>query len=467
MASTITRGKNLPANIQENLARTQSFVEHAVKKTEQAKDDGDYRLLGQLLAINAGLSRFSSQTFAGTVPVFETECHFWSHSLLGIGVASIGLFRITEFLESTLGTARLPERFAELSLIDREIPDLCRLDVNDPFWTADHLGRVKLGTKDPEPIVPLIAYFSARDGFRSTSTTISAPLASIAACNSQRWTLLTITHEVSHILVRGMLSSLYPDFDSKPQIDRCLETLQSQKGDTLLQEISRLLFVHIIKIDQAHSQREEALELDSESFVDLLQNWNRDVEEIFVHVFDFLYFYGNDAERYIRGIWSSWGTIPNINARIPDYVVRTISAMLTNHLRRPGGEGTARDLVVRTLSEMQKSGAGGTYIQIALDYIEHHWKEIKERVLARKGLVKIAKTFFFSESVATSVRREPEISGGASDREGYTLKVGHLDLRAIGNPLRFLELYSMAAQPSAIESLWIYHVLTFCVERPK
>ena len=47
----------------------------------------------------------------------------------------------------------------------------------------------------------------------------------------------------------------------------------------------------------------------------LLQRWRQDVDETMVHAFDFLYFYGKDVSRYIAGIWSSWGTIPNIGTR--------------------------------------------------------------------------------------------------------------------------------------------------------
>lgn len=463
MASTLARSQHLPPGIRAGLLSTLEYIEEAIKDAEAQKNTTPYRLLGQLLMVNAGLSRFSSQTFAGTVPVSETECHFWTHSFLGIGVASIGLWKLTEFLEKTLGSARLPERFAELRTVNQDVPDLCILDVNSSFWSTDHIGQVNLKSQKAQPLVPLIAYFSARDGFRSTLTTISAPLASVASCNSPRWSLLTITHEISHIVVRGMLASLYPDFEDPKQIDRCLTLLDKKKGANLLEEITRLLFVTITMIDLVHSDRKEAVDYEAESFIKLLEHWQREVEEVLVHVFDFVYFYGKDVTKYINGIWASWGTIPNIGTRIPDYVVRTITTVVGNHLRRPGGEDVARELVVRSLTELQRGTMGGAYIQIALDYISNHWSdEIRPRVLARKGLVKIAQTFFFSESVATNVRSEPEISGGATEKEGYTLRVGQLDLKPIKNPLRFLELYSVSNQPSLTESIWIYYVLTFC-----
>ena len=219
-------------------------------------------------------------------------------------------------------------------------------------------------------------------------------------------------------------------------------------------------------IDKVHARLSLAREIDRDVLRKLIEQWQREVEEILVHVFDFLYFYGKDVEKYVNGIWASWGTIPNVNTRIPDYVIRTISAVLANHLRRRGGEEVARDLVVKALSQLQRTDLGGDYVGAALDYIRDHWQdEIRDRVLARKGLVKIAQTFFFSDEVATAVRGEPEIRGGATEKEGYALRMGQLDLNLIRNPLRFLELYSVSTQPSALESLWIYYVLAFCVTR--
>jgi hypothetical protein len=397
MASTISRSQPLPAGLRDNLLKTHAYIEQAVREAGLSGEDASYGLLGQLLMINAGLSRFSSQTFAGTVPISETECHFWTHSLLGIGVPSIGLWRITDFLERKLGQARLPERFARLDHFAGRIPDLCRLDINDPFWTADHLGAIAVEDKSKTPLVPLLAYFSARDGFRSTVTTISAPLASVASCNSPRWSLLTLTHEVSHILVRGMLVSLYPDLDDPKDLERAKGLLDRRAGRNLLDEIARYLYITVVMIDKVHSEIKGPREFDAEKFAKLLIQWRREVEEICVHVFDFLYFYGNDVSKYVSGIWASWGTIPNVRTRIPDYVVRTISTVLAKNLRRRGGEEIARSLVTRALKNLQRTGMGGEYVSDALAYIAAHWKdEIKPHVLARKGLVKIAKTFFLA-----------------------------------------------------------------------
>jgi hypothetical protein len=102
----------------------------------------------------------------------------------------------------------------------------------------------------------------------------------------------------------------------------------------------------------------------------------------------------------------------------------------------------------------------------ALQYIELHWgDDLKDRVIARKDLVKLAQAFFFSEHLATDVRRESAIVGGTGkDREGYPLTINEIEVRAITNPLHFLELYTGNKLPSAMESAWFFYVLAFCVE---
>jgi hypothetical protein len=465
MASTMTRGSSFPNEMLLDLRQINKYVADTIRELKDGrKDVTPYRVLGQLLSVNAGLSRFSSQTFAGTSPIAETECHFWSNSLLGIGIATLGLWHLNSFLEETLGKARIPERFARLRKHRDAVPDLTRLDVNDRFWSVDHIGQIDLSADGYEPLIPPLTYFSGRDGFKSTSTTLSAPLACVSSCNSPRWSLLTLTHEVSHTIIRTVASELYPNLDERRERIETIKLLERKRGESLLEEIRRLLLVSIVRLDDVYSGRVDDLEIDEENLRGLIEHWQREVEEVLVHVFDFLYFYGKDVDRYITGIWTSWGTIPNINNRIRDYVVRSICTVLSIHLRRPKGEEAARDQVRSTLKKIFKE-TQDSYIEDALAYIRKHWDdEIRDRVLAHKGIVKIAQTFLFSKSVATALRREPEISGGAAGKGGYTLSPSHLELRYIRNPLHFLELYTTSKVPSPLGSAWIFYVLAFCVQ---
>jgi hypothetical protein len=269
--------------------------------------------------------------------------------------------------------------------------------------------------------------------------------------------------------VKTVVSELYPNRASKQEVLGALALLEKKRGANLLEEIRRLLLISIIKMDDLHNA--DPVDLDEESLVALIDRWEREVEEILVHVFDFVYFYGRDPDAYVVGIWTSWGTIPNISNRIRDYVVRTISTVFAVHLARKSGEEASRNQVRRALKALQADNPNDGYIKTAIKYIDKHWDdEIRSQISARRHLVRIARSFLFSEKIATALRTESEISGRsgekgrAGEKEGYTLKQGQLELRQIRNPLHFLELYTSSKFPSPAGSLWIFYVLAFCVQ---
>lgn len=467
MASTMSRGEFLPNQPFSGIQTINDFVcAELMKFGPQTGIELRYQALGQLLTINAGISRFASQTHAGTSPIFETECHFWSHSLLGIGTATLGLWKLRAFLQKTLGEQRLPQRFSALRSIKTAVPNLS----TEAWPEQDILASITLPADDvTDPIIPLLSYFSARDGYRSTETTLSAPLASVSSCNSLRWSLLTVTHEISHVVIRAVLSELYPDLDDTVKIESCLDLLNARAAaSSLFHEIRRMLLFALLVMDAEEAERNvsDPVNVDAASLKDILERWRHEVDETMVHVFDFLYFYGLDVDRYVSGIWMSWGTIPNVSTRVRGYVVRTVCAVMAKHLRRgTKSPELARDEVIDVLKKLDATGHGGRYVKQALDYLDKEWdREIRDKVLARRLLIKIVKCFLFSETAATSVRSEPEISGGATEKEGYTLKVGTFELRTIRNPLRFLELYTGHAHSSASDSAWMFYILAFGIQ---
>jgi len=466
MASTLARSEQIVPAFMNNLEQVQSSVLQSFSQAHEiAPNDEQYVVLGEVLTINAGLSRFASQTFAGTSPIAETECHFWSHSLLGIGVATLGLWKLREFLQRTLGEARIPTRFVSLGMQENTL-DLARLPGTEEFWREDHLGNVSLKTADEKPLVPLLTYFSARDGFKSVLSTISAPLATVAKCNSLKWSLNTITHEISHVIMRGVLSDLYPDLRSPIELDRALLLYrQNHPAATLFDEIQRLLLITIVKM-QSPRLGETTPIRTKEALREVLETWHREVEEILVHIFDFLYFYGGDANKYLTGIWLSWGTIPHINRRVREYVIRSVCAVLAKHLKRCGeAENQAREETLDVLSSLPESNDTGSYLNFAVGLLKENWTEdIEYQVLARKGLVKIASSFLFSPTIAYRVRKETELVGGTEkEREGYSLKPNVIEMQKILNPLHFLELFTKSKRPSEAESAWMFYVLAFCV----
>jgi hypothetical protein len=192
--------------------------------------------IAMLVDANAGLSRFASQAFSGASPISETECHFWTHSLLGTGTANIALANARRFLTRTLGRARIPERVAAYREIQRDIPKLIRLPYNDKAWTENWIDKVALASSQA-PLFPQITYFSGRDGFKTTETTLSAPLSAITSCSSSRWSLLTITHEASHTIISGVLSVILPSFKNATELQTATEIVNGAAPANLLEEL--------------------------------------------------------------------------------------------------------------------------------------------------------------------------------------------------------------------------------------
>lgn len=457
-AAAISRGRASGIGLDQDLRYLPSVFSKIVESG--AASERKYIALGRLLTINAGLSRFSSQTFSGTSPIHSTECHFWLHSLFGIGVANLALRNIRDFMHRTLGEAQIHKRLKKLEL------DTSGIDLSSETPAAkDYLGEV--GLEDNSEAIPLLAFFSARDGYRSTEVTVSAPLAAVSSCNSVRWSLLTLTHEFCHVIVRAIQSDLYPDFSSPEQIKDCVSLIDSDgPAENLLREIRRSLLMSVCQMENhlAGKPANDSIEITPDSVRVMLQRWRQEVDEIIVHVFDYLYFYGQDSERYIVGIWSSWGTIPNIRYRVKEYVVRSVCAVLSKHLMR-GSDALdeARDEVLDQLRALAKSDPDSRYVHDAVEFLERKWEsEGRDTVFVRRNLVKLSRTFLFSEDLATKLRSEPDISTGGGDHHGYSYRRRDLDRKLLSNPLLFLANYTNQLPPSQVDSLWMLYILAYC-----
>ena len=468
MAATLTRSHSLPSKFIEDLNDIHNFVGTRLL-TDSLKSstmtEAHYIVLGRMAILNAGLSRFAAQTFSGTKRITETECHYWSHSLLGMGTATTALWRIQRFLQDKIGYARLHLRFKKFGST-KNTQNLAA----ETWPEGDFLGEIDMSDAENTHVRPLISYFSSRDGFRSTDLTISVPLSAVSGGNSPQWSLMTITHEVSHVIIRAILSDLYPPIHKPSDLLETIALLEAKApGNTMLLEIRRIMLFSIHEMERVASGRKpsEAPDFEPADLHRLLIHWRIHVEETLVHTFDFLYFYGRDVERYVRGIWISWGTIPNLSTRVQGYVIRTICAIMAKHLRR--GEKAAdlaRDELLHYLLQMQAAKQGGRYVDDAILYIKQKWaEEIRERVVARLELVKIVVHFLFSQLIATEILGEAYISAGQDKRyEGYDFRSNKLEFKPLTNPLHFLKVYTGTNLSSLAESAWIYHILAFCVE---
>jgi hypothetical protein len=475
LASTLSRLEIYDAKLANSHVRLIDYVAEAIKKSENNNGDSDSIAAAVITTLNAGLSRFSSQSFSGVIPISNTESHFWVHSLFGIGIAGIGLSNLVGFISDRIGKAFIPNRLQEFSKKTNQVPNLAGKHSNDSFWVTPHLDSVTL-TKEFE-LDPDITFFSGRDGFKAHLTNLSVPLTTVFSSNSEKWTLLTITHEISHKILKAVLSLIFP---LESQADD--ETISKENAVKLfsdylanpqvpkdwLDAIRVWLWEAVTQISSTHEylnsngSNSETYATNVE-FLESVEEWYGEVEEIIVHVFDFLYFYRSEDELYLKEIWMTWSVIPNISNRVPEYVLRSVCAILAKNLHR-GNEAIdiSIERVKKGLEILKHSDTSMPYITEAIEYINES-KELNELVQARSPLVRFVKTFLYSENIVNDLWIETRSKGGKSSKDRYGKNTLTLDNSTINNPLLFLEAFSTDKNASEARSMWIYYNLAFNV----
>ncbi len=120
IATAVSRASEVDSQVADELQKANAVIletaaglnatgPDALGKKTKRKLKG-LRAVPLFVDANAALSRFTSQAFSGVSPIRETECHFWTHSLLGTGIANLALMKIRRFITKTLGEARIPHQ---------------------------------------------------------------------------------------------------------------------------------------------------------------------------------------------------------------------------------------------------------------------------------------------------------------------------------------------------------------------
>lgn len=426
----------------------------------------------RLQSMNAAMSRFSSQAFSGIPPIEGTECHFWIHSLLGTGSANLALASLVASVQQVLGAALLPERLALLGTITKKVPTSGELVDDEKLLSFDIMDEVQ-PVSDPQ-IVPLITYFSGRDGFSSHVQTLSAPLTTLAECNSRRSNLLTVTHEISHILVQSALAVISPTPSDLSQMRNARELIEPDaEAGTMLDAARQLFLEAIVAMDLAERGRNDTIShaQAADELPRMIERTRMEVQEILVHTFDFLYFHQGDPEYYVKNIWHSWCAIPGIADRVPEYLMRTMCAVSPRFLKdKPGTRFEAALLGVETtLRKIEgEIGLDGNYVTHVLAYIDdirrdnQLRRQVEKQYFVRMRLVRLVQIFLYSEKLAAKLFHDPHVGGG----KGYGRKKPlEYDTHPVGNALQFLR-NQLKSDPREAESMWVLHALAFDTDPP-
>lgn len=488
MASCAARSAQVAPSFLDELKDTHESVIGLVPKGKTPPKNERLEARANLTSINAALSRFSSQAFSGISPIIQTECHFWTHSLLGIGAANIALANFVQFVGFTLGHARLPERVENLRHIH---PGYNFTRMRSDNGILDSAPGNTNPIAAPERLVPLITYFSGRDGFSRHLQTVSAPLFTIAEANSFRSSLLTITHEICHVVTDGILSELYPNLEplnDGPRPDhytlddarRILKTPPEDAYETMLESAQRLLADAVISMECASPERaensepwrvfEEEFKCDA-TFASFFRRWRKESQEIFVHTLDYLYFYNGNSSFYVYSIWHSWCSIHGIIDRVPEYLRRTLSAISAHSIQEDFDTQFDR-LVLEVKGELERlikeDIEGVEMAQEALRFLEENASKGSFRVemRARLHIVRLVRIFLYSEELAAEINYEPHVSskGRSANKSEYSMERLHFQGQQFANPIRFIRNYT-ESDPSEGFSLWVLLSLAFEYKR--
>jgi len=457
MATCLSRAQLFTPEFVSDLLRFDEHLRGIVQSTGLENTEK----LKFVVTTNAAISRLSSQTYCGVSPMLSSECNLAPHSLLGVGIASLALIHIRRFIEDIFVRAGMTDRLLGLTTVRPRPFPLHMLPHTDEIWNKDVLfpnpGDVlePSASKKTGEYLPMLTFFSGRDGFRSTNIGVSAPLEAISSCNCTPWSLQTITHEISHTIVDGVLGALIPPVDDSAGVDAAFDLLDPERSQTdLVQQLKAFLYfsIWLMKAEDSTSQ-----EIDRAGFEDLIVDMS-DVREILTHVFDFLYFYGKDEDRYVHSAWVSWSVVPNIEDRIPDYVTRCLCALHAENLRRSDGPNITADRLLNCLNNARADYPSNPIVAKAIDEVSNNRSWQLTRLNKCAPLVKFVRYFLYSQVIGQALEHDP-LAGAGGGSAG--LAVTEFSELRVGNPLGFIKKFSADAEGEGLRSAWLLTQLAF------
>ena len=407
---TLLQGNPANSNWQQDLKRLE------LRLVDLAKSRN--RQLNALVEINAALAYTISQWFSGCVPIVEHEAQIRSHSLLGVGTAMQGLYALLNFITYHFKAADLPGKLTQFKVAQGFdiLRDKTGAEYSPGDWAAHTIDEYTPG--QPSVQKHLLTHFSARRGFRESQHCITAPLHSLASAFSEKWHLLTFTHEYLHAHVRELLAALYTD-------EHEADATSSSTNDAVFDQLRDL---YEANGPTAHHDRATCLQLgiyhycqivtssykDSLSRVDTpfsgsrgvamlstprmqFQKLYREINEIIVHVLDFQYFYRSEPH-YIKSAWLAWSSIPSVIENLDEYVIRTLCAITGKGLHdRAARFNRSYTILTDTLTTL-RAKSNETLLVLAADRLADKEYRTRMRIAfdLRVYLVDLVLYFFLS-----------------------------------------------------------------------
>lgn len=310
-------------------------VEDYIDSNEYNDPANDKQNFNYISSINACLTRYNSQLNGGFSPLMEHQISVCGHSFFGVGMAGLGINNLGNYFYQKIGTQYIIPRFVKILETRYNKRDkLTEISVKDSFWKKDLLKTIPIQSLDDDDKqqMQLLTYFSTRDGFRNQYNTLSVPLIALYGCNTAHWSLKTLSHEASHLIVNGIFDYIFRNKSNKffeDLIKVCKPSVPRKLVQTFEDAVIQLFGTGLIAIETMYNGNKQ---IDADTIEKSLETRHHEMKEIMTHAFDFLYYYNSNLELYIEEIWSSWGELPNMESSIQEYITRCLCIIVLHDL---------------------------------------------------------------------------------------------------------------------------------------
>jgi hypothetical protein len=281
---------------------------------------------------------------------------------------------------------------------------------------------------------------------------------------------MTLTHELLHAHVTGILSTILGDADNVGVSDQSFQkqyegfkaACQAAEDEkpcvpaTMIDSLRFMIFAFASArssaLEQLVDPPESKTNTGTTSFsVGVAKTFDRFtkeircnlrvLEEVIVHSLDLRYFYAGDVDLFLKLLWSSWTTVPAVVSDLETYVLRSLAAAAsvdpapTVQRRFDNAFGKLKTV----LRELVIGGPSNRFLGIAQNYIAHNEARLRELFCPMLYAADMAGIFLCSKKIeATMWSNDPNIDAGPNNRLGYNFGTADFTSGTVRNPIPFL-----------------------------
>jgi len=410
----------------------------------------------------ASILKNSNAQFFGNIPILRSGMfQSGKNSLLGIGQSILGVLAISLHLRNCFNKFNFEDLFENKYTIIPSPNFLLKPDIKSyPIWYREFINSNGLDDyldeKDNNSTYFLV-YFSNRQGFRLTKHAVSAAMQSLFLSYLPSFTLNTLSHELLHAHVRSeIMVEFYPLLKNKKGLhlnntiyDKYKKVFQSKHESYSISDFIQINFLFMAGLlnrngnNNINKKRNKKTYPKAELFISL-KKWEKEIEEVIVHILDLNYFYNSKGNFYVRAIWTSWLSLPFSINNLSDYILRTVCAIssLDDTSDRVKRFDFALDMLKSELYEIKNLKlVNNKYVDIVLSSLADSKVLNRIRYNYMNGfvnLVDISKKFFFSSSLKSTLNYDAELIESKNGDYTYDLNIGVFEKRKITSPITLI-----------------------------